>query len=63
MEKLTDEEKEKIEKLSKELRTKRARCSQYCSMWDSWDKDCDIYGDQHLSPSRCLLYLKKEALK
>ena len=58
---------EELWELSKEY--KGARCSRYCSIWDDFDKDrrgneryadCDIYGENHLSPSRCTVFLTYE---
>lgn len=49
---MTDEELEKkLKELSKKY--KGSRCSQYCSIWNSEDKDCEIMGSYHLSPSKC----------
>lgn len=39
---------------------KGARCSQYCSVWNHEDRDCEIMGSYHLSPSRCRLFLMQE---
>lgn len=57
----TDAELEEIKKL-KELskKYKGCRCSQYCSVWNSEDKDCEIMGSYHLSPSRCRWFLMQE---
>ena len=49
-----------ILELSDEMRKNRARCTQYCSVWNSEDRDCEIYGEQHCPPSRCLFFLKQE---
>jgi hypothetical protein len=49
---------EKLKELSKKF--KGTRCSQYCSVWNSEDKDCEIMGDYHLSPSRCRHFLMQE---
>lgn len=46
-----------IEDLSKEMKGKKARCSQYCPTWNSEDRDCEIYGEGHVPPSRCLHFL------
>lgn len=56
-----DEELEEIKKL-KELskKYKGCRCSQYCSVWNSEDGDCEIMGSYHLSPSRCRWFLTQE---
>lgn len=50
---------EKMKELSAEMRKKRARCSQYCSVWNCEDKDCEIYGDYHYSPSKCRHFLRQ----
>lgn len=57
----TDAELEEIKKL-KELskKYKGCRCSQYCSVWNSEDRDCEIMGEHHLSPSRCRWFLVQE---
>ena len=39
---------------------KGCRCSQYCSVWNSEDRDCEIMGSYHLSPSRCRWFLMQE---
>lgn len=49
-----------MEELSVEMRKKRARCSTYCPVWNSEDKDCEIYGDCHPSPARCRHFLETE---
>lgn len=55
--------KERFEQMVQELRKKKARCSQYCSCWDSEDRDCEIRGNQHVPPSRCHWYLEWEAIR
>ena len=57
---MSEEEKEVIIKLSAEMRKQKARCDRYCGTWNSEDKDCEIYGEQHPSPARCLFFLKQE---
>ena len=52
---MTAEELTKLKELSKKY--KGCRCSQYCSIWNSEDKDCEIMGQNHLSPSRCRWFL------
>ena len=49
-----------IQELSDEMRKERARCSTHCGTWNSEDRDCEIYGEQHCPPSRCLFFLKQE---
>lgn len=57
--KMTDEELvKKLKELSKQY--KGCRCSRYCSVWNSWDRDCEIMGEHHLSPSRCRWFLMQE---
>lgn len=58
---MTEEEKEltkKLQELSKKY--KGCRCSQYCSIWNSEDRNCEIMGSYHLSPSRCRWFLMQE---
>lgn len=50
----------RMKEISEELRKKRARCSKYCVMWNCEDRDCEIYGEHHYSPSRCSFFLNKE---
>ena len=50
---------EEFKKFVQGLRNKRARCSQYCSCWNDYDKDCEIYGEYHTPPSRCSFYLER----
>ena len=50
-------------KTFREILTKKykgKRCSQYCSVWNSEDWDCEIMGEYHLSPSRCRWFLMQE---
>jgi len=53
-----EEETKKLKELSKKY--KGCRCSQYCSIWNSEDRDCEIMGEHHLSPSRCRWFLMQE---
>jgi hypothetical protein len=55
---MTEEEVAKLKELSKKF--KGCRCSQYCSICNSEDKDCEIMGQNHLSPSRCRWFLMQE---
>lgn len=57
---MTEEHKEAIIKLSAEMRKQKARCNLYCGTWNSEDRDCEIYGDQHPSPARCRYFLERE---
>lgn len=60
MREFTLEEKERLKQLSEKYKKLRARCSQYCSVWNSEDRDCEIMGEHHLSPSRCRYFLMQE---
>jgi hypothetical protein len=55
-----EEYEEAINKLSAELRKQKARCDRYCGTWNSEDRDCEIYGEYHPSPARCLHFLEGE---
>jgi len=55
-----EEYEEAISKLSAELRKQKARCDRYCGVWNSEDRDCEIYGEQHPSPARCPYFLECE---
>lgn len=55
-----DKRKMTIQELSDEMRKERARCSTHCGTWNSEDRDCEFYGEQHPSPSRCLYFLENE---
>lgn len=37
---------------------KRITCSEYCPLWDSEDRDCEVYGGQHIPPRQCALFKK-----
>lgn len=50
----------RMKEISEELRKKRARCSKHCVMWNCEDRDCEIYGEQHLTPSTCPYFINKE---
>lgn len=52
---------ERFRQMIQELKQKKARCSQYCSCWDSEDRDCEIYGENHRPPSKCQWFLEREA--
>lgn len=54
---LTMEERDYLEKVSTELKTKRALCRKYCSYWNGEDGDCEIFGSRYSSPSTCQYYL------
>ncbi len=52
-----------MEELSAEMRAKKARCSTYCPVWNSEDKDCEIYGNMHCPPSKCRIFLAQEVTR
>lgn len=53
-------EAEKLWELSREFRKKRAKCSVWCPMWNSIDRDCELMGEQRLTPSTCRRFLECE---
>ena len=55
-----DKRKMTIQELSDEMRKQKARCDCYCGTWNSEDRDCEIYGEQHPSPSKCRYFLEIE---
>lgn len=57
---ITKTEKDKLCELSDKFRKLRARCDRYCGTWNCEDRDCEVYGENHPSPSRCLVFLKRE---
>lgn len=57
---LTEVQKERLKQLSDKYRNLRARCSQYCGTWNREDRDCEIYGSYHPSPSKCRRFLMQE---
>ena len=63
MSEFTEAQKAQLIELSDKYRKLHARCSQYCAVWNSEDKDCEIYGLQHRSPSHCLIFLQRELKK
>lgn len=34
----------------------RITCREWCPIWNSEDRDCEIYGVDHLSPRTCPHY-------
>lgn len=48
---MTEKQKKALEKAHK-----APRCSTHCPTWNSWDRDCEIYGENHPSPSKCPYY-------
>ena len=54
------EKAEKLLELSEEFRKKRAKCSAYCPVWNSIDWDCEILGENKLTPSTCIWFLYRE---
>ena len=49
----------KIKELSEKLRKKRASCRRYCPVWNTEDKDCEIFGSYTTPPSKCIFYLRQ----
>ncbi len=47
-------------RLSREFKKKRAKCSAWCTMWNSIDWDCELMGVQKLTPSTCRRFLMHE---
>lgn len=35
---------------------KRLYCKDYCSLWDTIDKDCDMYGERHPRLRECPIF-------
>lgn len=60
MREFTEAQKERLRQLSEKYRKIRARCRQYCGTWNSEDRDCEIYGSYHPSPSKCPYFLQSE---
>lgn len=57
---LSQEQVKELEKISHELKEKRRQCRQVCATWNCEDRDCEIYGSQHPSPSTCTYFLIHE---
>ena len=55
---MTEEHEQALVKLSEEMRKQKARCDRYCGTWNSEDRDCEIYGQDHPSPARCKYFLE-----
>lgn len=51
---------EKLLELSEEFGKKRAGCSVWCPLWNTDDNDCELYGENHLTPATCLHFLMQE---
>lgn len=49
-----------VKELRAELKKQRARCAKICAVWDSCDRDCEIYGINHPSPSNCTHFIIRE---
>lgn len=49
-----------MQELSDEMRKERARCSTHCGTWNREDRDCEIYGEYHRTPSKCRYFLETE---
>lgn len=58
-----DKRKMTIQELSDEMRKQRARCSTHCGTWNREDRDCEIYGEYHCPPSKCMYFLAQEVAK
>lgn len=41
----------------------RITCRTHCILWNSIDKDCEIYGEQHISPRKCSFYNSGQCIK
>lgn len=35
----------------------RMTCKSYCELWNSWDRDCEAYGENHRRPRNCPIFL------
>ncbi|MBQ8677205.1 MAG: hypothetical protein IJ529_01905 [Alphaproteobacteria bacterium] len=70
--KLTKEEKDWLEKTPNRMyyadfsneceklkKKPRMTCKKYCPIWNDIDKDCEIYGEHHLTPRTCPHYNKE----
>ena len=42
--------------LIKKTKKEHARCSKWCTYWNSYDRDCEIMGINHRTPSTCPLF-------
>lgn len=40
---------------------KRVTCKSYCWLWNSDDKDCEMYGENHPRPKECPYFKFKYA--
>lgn len=57
---ISQEEREFLDSYVRYLRDHKAKCSQYCGTYNTEDKDCEIYGNSHPSPSRCEYFLTRK---
>lgn len=39
---------------------KSVKCSEVCSVWDRYDRDCDVYGSIHPAPRTCPLFRQQD---
>ena len=39
--------------MTAEKKKKRITCKTYCPVWNDYDRDCEIYGENHPSPRQC----------
>lgn len=40
----------------------RLSCKSHCELWNSIDKDCEAYGENHPRPRDCPIYQKKHPI-
>ena len=45
-----------------EQKKERISCRTHCIYWNSIDKDCELYGENHPRPRNCMAYLDKGLL-
>lgn len=57
---ISQEERDFLDSYVRHLRDHKAKCSKYCSTYNHDDKDCEIFGSNHLSPSRCEYFLRRK---
>lgn len=41
----------------------RMTCKSYCDCWNSIDRDCELFGDNHPCPRKCPHYLAANSFK
>lgn len=42
-----------------DVRKRKYRCRDVCSVWNGDDRDCEIYGHRHPSPVECPHFLRR----